>query len=110
MPKKYRSAKTGKYVGKKYAEKNPDTTVGEKVTRSTKSKTMPKKATTKKVAKKATKKTVAKVEEKKDGKTSYWVVAADCIYAGSVVLLAGFIIGFSYAIGHYFGEVFINLH
>ena len=38
MAKKYRSAKSGRYVTKKHADRNPDTTVGEQTKKSKKKK------------------------------------------------------------------------
>lgn len=94
--KTYRSAKTGKFVSKKFADHNKETTVGETITKSKKKK-MPKKA-----------KEVEIVEEKVEG-TSMWKAVADFIYYGGIVVLVAFAFGFMQLAGSYFAALALNL-
>lgn len=91
--KAFRSAKTGKFVSKKFADENKDTTVKETITKS-KKKTMPKK----------------KVEEEVVCKSWFpWKATADFIYVGGIIVLSAFAIGFMYTTGTYFAAVFLGL-
>lgn len=92
--KKYRSAKTGKFVSKKFATDNKETTVGETITKP-KKKIMPKKK--------------VEVVEEVCKKSSLWKEVADFIHFGGIVVLSSFAIGFMLVMGKYFALVALGL-